>query len=156
MIVYIHLHCINAERQTTTPFDSWLKSSQVSVLFCNTKIYSFKAYVILFDFSSTHFKVFIYLSCIITQRWTTAPFDSTNVLSSSNLRIQRLYQVSANSCEGDCNLDVLCLLQTSLTIHYCNQWVLAISPDLNIFIWSITMFDLILRSTLVQYFSITC
>ena len=41
-------------------------------------------------------------------------------------------------------------------IHYYNQTVLAIFPDLNIFVWSITICDFISRSALVQYFYIMC
>ena len=46
---------------------------------------------------------------------------------------------SDNRCEGDRNLDLICLFQSYLTIHYCNQSVLVIVPDLNIFVWSITV-----------------
>ena len=117
--------------------------------------YSFKVCVISFDFHSTHYKVYIHLPCIITQQQTTAPFDSTRVLLSSDLWKPRLYQGSADFCEGDRNSDVICLLPPSLTIRYCNQSVLTIFPDLNILVWSIKIFGLISRSALVQYFSIT-
>ena len=66
------------------------------------------------------YKVFIYLPYINTQQRTTAPYDSTHVLSSSNRRMLRLYQGSADRCEGDRNLDVIRLLQPSLIIHFCN------------------------------------
>ena len=104
----------------------------------------------LFDFYSTHYKVYIYLTCISTHRLTTAPFNSTHILSSSARQTPILYQESDDCCEGDRNSYVICLLQPSLKIHYCNQSVLAIVPDLNIFVFSITIFDLILRSTLVR------
>ena len=61
-------------------------------------------------------------------------YDITHVLSSSDLQTPRLYQGSADLCEGDRNYDIIRLFQTSQTIHYCNQSVLAIVPDLNIFI----------------------
>ena len=95
------------------------------------------------------YKVFICLPCIITQQQTTAPFYITNVLSYSDRQTPRMYQGSADFCEGDRNSGVIRLLQPSLTIYYCNQSVLAIVPDLNIFVWSIKIFYLILRSALV-------
>ena len=118
--------------------------------------YGFKVCVILFDFYSTHYNVFIYLPCINKQRRTTAPFNITHILASSILLTLIMYQGSADNYEGDCKSDVISLLQQSLTIHYCNQSVLTIVPDLNIFVWIITIFDLISRSALVHYFSITC
>ena len=71
-------------------------------------------------------------------------------------RTPRLYQGSANHCEVDCNYIMVRLLQPSKTINYCNQSVLEILPDLNILVWSITIFDLISISALVQFFYITC
>ena len=68
------------------------------------------------------------------QQRTTAPFHSSHVLSSSNRQTPIMYQGSADSFEGDRNSDVIRLLQPSLTIHYSNQSVLAIVPDLNIFV----------------------
>ena len=62
-----------------------------------------------------------------------------------------MYQGPADNCEGYCSSDIIRLLQPSQTIHYCNQSVLAIVPDLNILVFSITIFDLILRSALVQF-----
>ena len=79
--------------------------------------YGFKVCVILFYFYSTHYKVYVHLTYIIKQQQTTSPFDSNHVLSSSDRQNPRLYQGSANSCEGDCNSDVIRLLQPSLTIH---------------------------------------
>ena len=64
----------------------------------------------------------------------------------------RLYQGSANHCEGDYNSNIIFLLQVSHTIHYCNQSVLAIVPDMNKFVFIITIFDLISRNALVQFF----
>ena len=95
--------------------------------------------MILFDFYSTHYKVYFHLPCINTQRQTTETFDITNVISYIYHQMPRLYQGSANCCEGDRNSDINCLLQPYQTIHYCNQSVLAIVPDLNIFVWSITI-----------------
>ena len=69
-----------------------------------------------------------------------APFNINHFVSYRDHRRPRRYQGSANHCEKDCNLDVICLIQQFLTIHYCNQSVLAIVPDLNIFVWSITIF----------------
>ena len=118
--------------------------------------YGFKVCVIWFDFYSTHYKVFIHIPCIITQQQTTTPFNITHVISSCNLRTPILYQGLANHCKGDRNSDIICLLHPYQTIHYCNQSVLGTVPEMNILAWSITIFDIILRSALVQLFSITC
>ena len=120
------------------------------------KKYGFIVCEILFDFYSAHYKVFVCLLCINKQRGTTAPLDSTHILSSRNCRTTKLYQGSVDRCKGDRNSDVIRLLQPYLTIHHFNQSVLAIVPDLNIFVFSIKIFDLISRSALVQYFPITC
>ena len=96
-------------------------------------------------FFSTHYKVYIHLTCIITQLWKTAPSDITHVISSSNRQTPRLYHGWADCCEGDCNLDIICLLHPSQTIHYCNQSVLLILLDQNIFIWTITIVNIISR-----------
>ena len=79
-------------------------------------------------------KVFIYLPYINTHRKTTAPFDITHFISSSDRKTPRLYQGSADCCEGYRNCDMIRLLQPSQKILYCNQSVLAIVPDLNIFV----------------------
>ena len=94
-------------------------------------------------------KVYIYLPCIITQQRATAQFDDTPVISSSDHRNIGLYQGLANSCEGDHNSDLISLSHKSQAIHYCNQSVLEIVPDLNIFVFSITIADLISRIALV-------
>ena len=112
----------------------------------------FKVCVISFGFYSTHYKVYIHLPWINTQQRTTALLDITPLFSYSYHQTPRLYQGSANRCEGDCNFNIICLLQTSQTIPYCNQSVLEIVPDLNIFVFIITIFGLILRSTLVHFF----
>ena len=96
------------------------------------------------------YKVFIYLPCINTQQQTTSPFNITPVISYSNHRTSRLYQGSADRFEGDCNSNIIRLLHTSQKIHYCNQSVLLIVPDLNILVFSITIFDLIFRSALAR------
>ena len=72
--------------------------------------YSFKVFVIRFDFYSTNYKVCIHLPCINTQRQTSEPFDITQVISSRNCQTLRLYQGSADNCEGDHNSDSFCLL----------------------------------------------
>ena len=77
-------------------------------------------------------KVYIYLPCIKTQQQTTAPFDDTSAISSSNHQTTGLYQGSDDCCEGDHNSALICLLQKSQAIHYCNQSVLVIVPDLKI------------------------
>ena len=94
--------------------------------------YGFKVCVVSFDFYSTHYKVYIYLPCINTQRQTIAPSDITHVISSSDLQTPRLYQGSADRFEGYHNSDIICLLQPSQKNHYCNQSVLAIVPYLKI------------------------
>ena len=105
--------------------------------------YSFKVCVISFGFYSTHYKVYIYLPCIDTQWLKTAPLYSSRALPSSNLQTPIMYQGSDNCCEGYRNSDIICLLQPSLTIHYCNQSVLVIVLELNILVWSVMIFDLI-------------
>ena len=102
--------------------------------------YGFKVSVISFGFYSTYYKFYIHLPSINTQRWTTAPFNTTDVISSSNRRTLILYQASDDCCEWDCNSDIIRLLQPSLTINYCKQSVLAIVTDLNMFVWSIKIF----------------
>ena len=97
------------------------------------------------------YKVYIYLPRINTQRRTTVPFDITQVISSSDHQTTGLYPRSANTCEGDCNSDLIYMLQQYQAIHYCNQSVLAIFPGLNIFVFSITIFYLVSRITLVWF-----
>ena len=98
----------------------------------------------------SNLKVYIYLLCFNTQRQTTAPFDNTIIISSSNHQNTGLYQASDDHCEGYSNSDLIRLLEKSQAIHYCNQSVLAIFQDLNIFVFSITIVDLISRSALGQ------
>ena len=118
--------------------------------------YSFKACVISFGFYSTHYKVYIHILCIRTKRQTTEPFNITHVISYIDNQTPILYQGSADSCEGYRNSDIIRLLQPSQTIHYCNQSVLLIVQDLNVFVFSIMIFALTLRRALVHFFSITC
>ena len=96
-------------------------------------------------------KVYIYLPCINTQLRITAPFDNTSVISSNNHQKTGLYQGSANCCELDRNSDLICLLQKYHEIHCCNQSVLAIFPDPNIFVFSIKIVGIISRSALVRF-----
>ena len=95
--------------------------------------------MILLDFYLTHYKVYIHKPCINTHRQKTAPFDITHAIIFSDLQTPRLYQGSAEHCEVDCNCNIICLLHPSHIIHNCNQSVVAIVPDLNIFVWSITI-----------------
>ena len=83
--------------------------------------YIFKVCVISFDFYSTHYKVYIHLPWIITQIQKTLQLYITHVISSRELRKPILYQGSDDCCEEDCNSYIICLLQPSQTIHYCNQ-----------------------------------
>ena len=144
----LHWHI---DRPITTTFSLWSKSSRMRELCCSTK-YGFRVCVSLFLINSTHYKMYIHLPCIITYRRITESLVITHALSSSNRIRQRIYQLSTDRCEGYCNSDVICLFQPSLTIHYFNQSVLAIVPDLNIFVWSITIFHPFTRSALVHYF----
>ena len=128
-------------------------TSEFTMLILQKK--GFKVCVIFFGFYSNHYKVYIHLNCINTQQGITVQFNITHVISCSNRQTTRPYQGSSDSCEGYRNSGIICLLQPSQTIHYCNQSVLAIVSDLNILLWSITIFDLILGSALVQFFSIT-
>ena len=118
--------------------------------YIDTKKYGFRVCVILFSFYSIHFEVYIYLPCINTQQRATAPFDGTPIIPSSDHLKTGLYQGSDDRCEGDGNYDLICMLQKSQAIHDCNQSVLAIVSDLNIFLFSITIVDLIYRSALVR------
>ena len=97
------------------------------------------------------YKVFIYLPIINKQWRTKLPFDDTLVISYSDHQTTGLYQGPENRFEGDRNSDIICLIQPSQTIHFCNPSVLVISLDLNIFVFSITIFDLIYRSALVRF-----
>ena len=98
--------------------------------------------------------VYIYLPSMNTQQRETETFDDTPVISSRDHQKTGIYQGSDDRCKGDCNSDLIRLLQKSQLIHYCNQSVLAIVPDLNILVFIITTVDLISRSALVQFFSI--
>ena len=71
------------------------------------------------------------------------------VIKPSDHQKTGLYQESAGRCEGYRNSDLICLLKQYQEIHYCNQSVLAIVPDLNLFLFSITIVDLISISALV-------
>ena len=84
------------------------------------KKYGFKVCAISFNFCFNHYKVYIHLPCINTQQQTTSSFDITHVISSINCQTSRLYQRSANHCEGDCNFNIICLLRPYHSIHYCN------------------------------------
>ena len=120
---------------------------------CNILIlqkYGFKVCAISFSFYSIYFEVYIYSLCNNTQQRATSPFYDTPVISSSDHKKTEPYQVSANLCEGYRNSDLVCMLQQSHAIYYCNQSVLEIVPDLNIFLFSITIVDIILRSSLVR------
>ena len=97
------------------------------------------------------YKVYIYLPCINTQKLTTSPFDETPVISSRYHQTTGMYQGSADRCEGDRNSNIIRLLQQTQTIHYCNQSVLAFVLDLNIPVFSITVVDIISRSSLVRF-----
>ena len=91
------------------------------------------------------------MPCINTQRRTTAPSNDTSIISSRDHQKTGLYQGSADRCEGDRKYDLIYFLQQSQAIHYFNQSVLAIVPDLNIFLFGITIVDFILRSALVWF-----
>ena len=123
----------------------------MSSLYFELRKYGFKVFVISFGFYSSRFKVYIRLPCINTQQQTTAPFDDTLVISYINHQTTGLYQGSADHFEGYHNSDIICLLQPSQAIHYCNQSVLEIFPDLNIFVFSITIFYLVFRISLVRF-----
>ena len=120
------------------------------------KNYSLKVCVYSFDHYSARYKVYIRLSCINTQQTTTSSFDITNVISSIKCQLLRLYQGSANCCEGHSISDIIRLLQPYQKIRYCNQSMLVIVPDLNIFFWSITIKGITSRRSLEQFFYITC
>ena len=149
--VYIHLPCINTQRWTTTPifFVIAIVTDEFAILILQN--YSFKVCVIFFCFNSTRFKVYIHLPVINTQRQTTASFNITPLISSSEWQTTGLYQGSADCCDGDHISNIICLLQPSQAIHYCNQSGLAIVPDLKIFVFSIVIFYLIFKRALVWF-----
>ena len=62
-----------------------------------------------------------------------------------------MYKGLTDFCVGYCNSDIICVLRPSQIIHYCNQSLLVIVPELNIFVFSITISDLISRSALVRF-----
>ena len=95
--------------------------------------------MISFDFYSNHYKVYIHLPWNNTHQQTIATFDINQVIPSSDRQSPRQYQRLADCCEGDCTSDIIILLHQSQTVHYCNQSVLVIVLDLNIFVWSITI-----------------
>ena len=101
------------------------------------------------------YKGYIYSPTINTQRLTLSPFDDTPVISYSDHQTAGLYQGSADCYERYCKSNIICRLQQSQTIHYCNQSVLAVVLDLNIFVFGITIFDIISRIALVR-FSLLC
>ena len=111
--------------------------------------YGFKVCVILFGFYSAHFKVYTHLTCINTQNKKQHHSTSLTSYHLETAKKTVLYQGSSDNCEGDRNPDIIRLLHKSQEIHYCNQSVLSIVPDLNIFVFSITTVDLIPRSTLI-------
>ena len=100
--------------------------------------------------NNLHFEGLLYLPCISKHRWTTETFDKTTVISSSVHQKIGLSQGSADRCEGDRNSDLIRLLRKYQAIHYCNQSVLAIFPELNIFVFIIAIVDIISRIALVQ------
>ena len=113
--------------------------------------YNFKVCVISFSFYSTHFKVYIRLPYINTQLITTEPFNNTLVISSSDRQTTGPYQGPAYCCEGDHKSGIILLLHQYQKINYCSESVLAIVLDLNILVFSIRIFELIPRSTLVRF-----
>ena len=97
-------------------------------------------------FYSSHYKVYINLPCINTQQQTIAKLNNNPIVSFRNHRTIGLYQGSIYRCERYRNSCRICLLQPSHKIHYCNHSVLEIFLGLNKTVFSITEFDLILRS----------
>ena len=119
----------------------------ISWYYKNTVLRPVWYYLVFIQFN---LKVYIYLPSINTQRQKKAPFDKTPVISSSDHQKSGIYQGLSYSHEGDQNSDLICLLQKSQEIHYCNQSVLKIFPELDIFIFSIIIVDIILISALVE------
>ena len=113
--------------------------------------HSFNVCVILFGFYSYHFKFYIHLPCIKTQQQTTEPFKDTPVISSSDLQMTVMYQGSEDCCEGYRKSDIIDFLKKYQETHYCNQSVLAIFSELNLFVFGISIFDLISRIALVRF-----
>ena len=151
--ISIYSTSAHSDKNSTIFFRISIVTGEFTILILKKNV--FKVCVVLFGFYSSHFKFRIHLPCINTQQQTTAPFDDTPVILSGNQWTEGLYQGPADCCEGDHNSDIIRLLQQYQKIHYCNQSVLAIVPDLNIFVFSITIVDLISRSALVR-FSLLC
>ena len=117
--VYIYLCCINTHRQTTTPFYLWLQSSRV-ILICWYYTNTIKVCVILLGFYSTQYKVYIHQPWINKQQWKTSPFNIThNHIATAKLR--DCIRVQPIIVRGTGNSGIICLLQPSQTIHYCNK-----------------------------------
>ena len=149
--MFIQLSCINIQQQTKTPISFVISIVMDEFTLLILQKYGFKVCVISFGFYSTHFIVYIHLPLISTHQQTTSPFNITSIISSSNSQKTGLYQGSADHCKRYRNSNIICLLQPSQAINYCNQSVSGIVPDLNILVCSITIFDLISRSTLVRF-----
>ena len=126
------LHYHTATNNNIIVFVIAIVAGEVTMLILQK--YGFKACVIFFGLYSTRYNVYIHIPCVNTERQTKAPLHITHIISSSNRQTTRLYQGSADRCEGDCNSNIFHLLQPSQTIYCCNQSVLAILPGLNIFI----------------------
>ena len=146
------MHKHTALNNNTILFAIIIVMAEITMLM--QKKFGFRVCVISFNFYSAHYKVYIHIPCINTQRQTTASFDITTVISSSNRKTPRLYKGTASCCEVDHNSDKIRLLQPYQTINYCNQSILVIVPYLNIFSWSITIIDLTWWITLVHFVSI--
>ena len=156
LIVYIHLRYINTQWHTITPIYSWSPSSRVSLLcrYYENRVLRFVWFRLIFIQLIIKF-ISIYPASTHSdeQQHHSTSLTSYHLATSERrdcIRDQLIF------CEGDRNSNIIHLLQPSQKIHYFNQSVLAIVPDLNIFIWSIAIFDLIPRSALVQFFSIKC
>ena len=54
------------------------------------------------------------------------------VIKPSDYQNTGIYQGSADRCEGYRESDLILLIQQSQAVHYCNQSLLAIVPDLNV------------------------
>ena len=111
--------------------------------------------MISFSFYLVHFEGFYIFTPHQHTAMKKSSFNNTSVISSSDHQKTGLHLGSANRCERDFNLNIISLLQQSYTIHYFNQSVLAIVPELIIFVFSNMIIDHILRSALVR-FSLLC
>ena len=115
------------------------------IVFCGLFLCKIQIFFIL--------KVYIYSPCINSQRWSTAPFNNTPVISPPNRKHWKtgLYQGSYNCCERYCDSNLNHLFSVILRKYTTVTNIISDSPGPERDIFSILIVDLISRSTLVRF-----